>query len=153
MTLIPVNVDKDVYFRKNIEERAAMMKSFSDTELRIYQKNWYFGYHKKKAVWPVTNFTDYPSMPEFKEDSIMQTLRSLYFTLEKYKNNLPLSNNNKFARKQIVDTSLSLSKLATQMGNRDMKEDTYLSLVEDKHSSLRKSYDLIYLLQDGFPNI
>ena len=153
MTLVPVNVDKDVYFRKNIEQRVAMSKSLSDDESRIYQKNWYFGYYKKKTVWPVTNFTDYPGMPECKANPVMQTLRTLDFILDKYKSNIPFSDNNRFIRKQIDDTSISLSELATKIGNRDMKEDTYISLLKDKHPSLRKAYDLIDQLQDGFPNI
>ncbi len=131
MIPVPDGVDKDVYLKENIQKRLAIMNSLSDTELRILQKNWYFGFHKKEAIWPVTNFTDYPSMPEFEQDPVMQKLRPLYVSLEEYREILPFTDDNVPIRKEIEDVSTGLSGLATQMGNRDMGENTYTSLLEN----------------------
>jgi hypothetical protein len=39
-----------------------------DTGLRLYQKNWYFGYYLRDCVWPATNFNRFP---EFRDEPVM----------------------------------------------------------------------------------
>ena len=153
MVPIPDGVDKDVYFKENIQKRLALMNSLTDTELGIFQKNWYYGFHKKEAIWPVTNFTDYPSMPEFEQDPVMQKLRPLYITLQGYRDILPFSDDNISIRKEVEEVSIDLSRLATQMGNRDMDEKTYKSLLENNHSTIAIASDLINRLQIILPNL
>ena len=45
--------------------------------------------------------------------------------------------------KEVKDVTLSISRFATDMANRAIKEETYLALLEDKHEILDKGRTLI----------
>jgi len=119
---IRVKIQEQLEFLAGLERSRKLMEKLSDEELRIYQKNPYYGYYKKDAAWPVTNFSNFP---EFKGDSVFQKILQIY---EKF----PFHDNN--------EIKLSLSQLATDMANRAMKEDVYNLLNEDKHPLLDRAY-------------
>jgi len=152
------HADEESYLRKHVARNISLTNSLSDAELPIHEKNCYFHPYEKDAVWPVTNFTDtYPPMPEFKDDPVMQRLRSLYIALDDYIHNvlghLPQEKEyrHNLVRERIEDASISLCELATQMGNRSMNEETYISLFKNYHPSLITTYNLMERLHLGIP--
>lgn len=133
------NIEHKLYILDGIEKNIELLKKHTDTELRLYQKNWYFGYHGRNAAWPPTNFSNFP---EFLEDPVLQKLAKIYTTLKDYKGDIPYAEKYDSLYKSIEDVSLSLSKFATDIANRAMKEEVYIALLEDRHEILKKAYNL-----------
>jgi hypothetical protein len=126
-------LDNTLYLVENLKRQAETNEKLDDVGLRLYQKNWYFGYYGRDCTWTVTNFNQFD---EFKDDAVMQELARIYENLEKCKDKL----------KRIEKVSLGLSGLATHMANRSLKEEDYSSLLDGKHPVLQEAYSLFPVL-------
>lgn len=122
---------------EDMERNWELLTRLSDTNLRLYQKNSYFRYHGRNAVWPLTNFSD---CPELKTDPVFQELQ--YFHEEIHRVDSCAGALGSSLNKVLLE----VDTLATKMANRSMKKEEYEAILLGKHEIFQGVPDAIHKL-------